>query len=103
MSLKPSVGDALEWIKSSHSTADGPSCVEVAWTKSSYSTDDGPACVEVGWTKSTHSTPSGPDCVEVAATPGTIHVRDSKTAPQGPRLAFTPDAWTRFVTYASAR
>ncbi|MBP8535193.1 DUF397 domain-containing protein [Streptomyces sp. MK37H] len=80
MSLKPN-----EWIKSSYSTADGPDCVEVAWMKSSYSTDDGPACVEV------------------AATPGTIHVRDSKAAPQGPRLAFTPDAWTRFVTYAAER
>ncbi|MFJ3162890.1 DUF397 domain-containing protein [Streptomyces kanasensis] len=32
MSLKPSdgAGPELEWIKSSHSTADGPSCVEVA-------------------------------------------------------------------------
>jgi hypothetical protein len=28
MSLKPS--SELEWIKSSYSTADGPSCVEVA-------------------------------------------------------------------------
>ncbi|MGY0059440.1 DUF397 domain-containing protein [Streptomyces sp. LZ34] len=85
MTLKPSAGtgSALEWIKSSYSTADGPACVEVAWAKSSYSTDDGPSCVEV------------------AATPGTIHVRDSKTAPQGPRLTFPPDAWTRFVAYAS--
>jgi hypothetical protein len=55
------------------------------------------------WIKSSYSTPDGPDCVEVAATPGTIHVRDSKTAPQGPRLAFTPEAWTRFVAYTSAR
>jgi hypothetical protein len=32
MSLKPFGGDnsELEWIKSSYSTADGPSCVEVA-------------------------------------------------------------------------
>ncbi|MDO0926389.1 DUF397 domain-containing protein [Streptomyces sp. TG1A-8] len=32
MTLKPSGGDIseLEWIKSSYSTADGPSCVEVA-------------------------------------------------------------------------
>ncbi|MEU8871718.1 DUF397 domain-containing protein [Streptomyces javensis] len=80
MTLKP-----FEWIKSSYSTPDGPDCVEVAWIKSSY------------------STASGPDCVEVAATPGTIHVRDSKTTPQGPRLAFTPDVWTRFVTYAAER
>jgi hypothetical protein len=34
MTLKPSAGDgsALEWIKSSHSTNDGPDCVEVATT-----------------------------------------------------------------------
>ncbi|WP_064455917.1 DUF397 domain-containing protein [Streptomyces hygroscopicus] len=64
MSLKPSAGDVLEWIKSSYSTADGPSCVEVA------------------------------------ATPGTVHVRDSKDR-QGPQLAFTPGAWADFVTYAS--
>lgn len=98
MTLKP-----FEWIKSSYSTPDGPDCVEVAWMKSSYSTADGPACVEVAWAKSSYSTADGPSCVEVATTPGTIHVRDSKTAPQGPRLAFTPDAWTRFVRYTSAR
>ncbi|WP_262705010.1 MULTISPECIES: DUF397 domain-containing protein [Streptomyces] len=72
------------------------------WIKSSYSTDDGPACVEVTWAKSSYSTASGPDCVEVAATPGTVRVRDSKDR-QGPQLAFTPDAWTRFVTYAAER
>nr|WSZ95356.1 DUF397 domain-containing protein [Streptomyces sp. NBC_00857] len=34
MSFKLSIGDAseLEWYKSSYSTADGPSCVEVATT-----------------------------------------------------------------------
>ncbi|MDX3226498.1 DUF397 domain-containing protein [Streptomyces sp. ME19-01-6] len=73
------------------------------WIKSSYSTDDGPDCVEVAWAKSSYSTPDGPACVEVATTPDTIHIRDSKTAPQGPSLAFTPDAWTRFVAYASER
>ncbi|MGK5446415.1 DUF397 domain-containing protein [Streptomyces radiopugnans] len=32
MTLKPSAGDGseLEWTKSSHSTNDGPACVEVA-------------------------------------------------------------------------
>jgi hypothetical protein len=55
------------------------------------------------WIKSSYSTDDGPACVEVATTPDTIHVRDSKTAPQGPQLAFTSDAWTRFVAYASAR
>ncbi|MEE1803858.1 DUF397 domain-containing protein [Streptomyces sp. JV176] len=34
MTFKPSAGDAscLAWFKSSYSTADGPSCVEVAAT-----------------------------------------------------------------------
>ncbi len=86
MSLKPSGGDSstLEWIKSSYSTADGPSCVEVAWRKSSYSTDDGPSCVEV------------------ATAPAHILVRDSKN-PTGPRLALTPATWTAFLPYAAAR
>ena len=68
MTLKPSAGDgsALEWIKSSYSTNDGP------------------------------------DCVEVAATPGTIHVRDSKNV-QGPRLAFAPEAWADFVSHTADR
>lgn len=36
MTLKPSDGadSKLEWIKSSHSSDDGPSCVEVATTAS---------------------------------------------------------------------
>ncbi|MCZ9346362.1 DUF397 domain-containing protein, partial [Streptomyces sp. TRM76130] len=39
MNLKPSGDDrpGLEWRRSSHSSADGPSCVEMAWRKSSYS------------------------------------------------------------------
>lgn len=56
--------------------------LKLAWVKSSYSTDDGPACVEV------------------ASTPGTIHVRDSKRT-QGPKLAFGPQQWAAFVTYAA--
>ncbi|MEV6124938.1 DUF397 domain-containing protein [Streptomyces sp. NPDC052077] len=79
MTLKP---HSSTWTKSSHSTSDGPDCVEVAWTKSSYSTGD------------------GPDCVEVAAVPEHILVRDSKN-PRGPRLAVTPATWTAFLPYAS--
>ncbi|MCE0447039.1 DUF397 domain-containing protein [Streptomyces tricolor] len=59
----------------------GPS--ELAWFKSSYS-----------------SGTNGESCVEVATTPGTIHVRDSKTL-DGPQLALTPHAWSAFVPYAS--
>ncbi|MFB6439029.1 DUF397 domain-containing protein [Streptomyces sp. NPDC056411] len=86
MTLKPSGGNssALEWIKSSYSTDEGPDCVEVAWHKSSYSTDE------------------GAQCVEVAAAPGTILIRDSKN-PDGPRLTFAPTAWADFLPYAAAR
>ncbi|MEU2180202.1 DUF397 domain-containing protein [Streptomyces thermolilacinus] len=84
MSLKPSdgAGTELEWIKSSYSTADGPSCVEVAWIKSSYSGADTPSCVEV------------------ATAPEQILVRDSKN-PTGPRLALAPTTWAAFLPYAS--
>ncbi|MFI8926416.1 DUF397 domain-containing protein [Streptomyces sp. NPDC053474] len=71
---------ALEWRKSSHSTADGPDCVEVAWAKSSHSTAD------------------GPECVEVASAMGTVHIRDSKN-PDGPRLTVTPAAWADFIRH----
>jgi hypothetical protein len=53
-----------------------------AWTKSSYSGGNG-ACVEV----------KSPTAQEVA-------VRDSKD-PQGPSLAFSPNAWTAFVADVS--
>ncbi|MGW1191229.1 DUF397 domain-containing protein [Streptomyces sp. NPDC002559] len=56
-----------------------------AWFKSSYSSDGNEG-----------------DCVEIAASPGTVHVRDSKDV-QGPRLAFGPDAWAGFVSYAAER
>lgn len=52
------------------------------WTKSSYSGGNG-ACVEVK-SPTTHE----------------ISVRDSKD-PQGPSLAFSPNAWTAFVADVS--
>ncbi|MFJ2393132.1 DUF397 domain-containing protein [Streptomyces sp. NPDC087843] len=55
---------------------------------------------ELKWYKSSYSTNDGPECVEVAVTPRTIHIRDSKNT-QGPRLDFTPDHWTAFVTFAA--
>ncbi|MFD9374956.1 DUF397 domain-containing protein [Streptomyces sp. NPDC054949] len=56
---------------------------------------------ELDWFKSSYSSgPEGDSCVEVAATPGTVHVRDSKNV-TGPRLALTPQAWAGFVSYAS--
>lgn len=63
--------------------ASGTDASELAWFKSSYS----------GGT-------DGESCIELAITPGTIHVRDSKNT-AGPRLAFTPDTWARFVPYVS--
>ncbi|MEV6547572.1 DUF397 domain-containing protein [Streptomyces sp. NPDC051597] len=75
---------------------------ELAWFKSSYSSGDGDSCVEVAldWRKSTYSSGTDGDCVEVATCPATIHVRDSKD-PQGPALALSPAAWARFVPYAA--
>ncbi|WP_030618435.1 DUF397 domain-containing protein [Streptomyces sclerotialus] len=77
---------------------------ELAWFKSSYSTGDGDSCVEVAlsWRKSSHSGSDGDDCVEVAATPDTVHVRDSKDA-AGPRLAVPAAAWSEFVAYATTQ
>ncbi|MCX4969903.1 DUF397 domain-containing protein [Streptomyces sp. NBC_00654] len=53
------------------------------------------------WFKSGYSDSSnGSECVEVAATPGAVHVRDSKDV-RGPCLAVTPAAWAGFVSYAA--
>ncbi|KAF2778189.1 DUF397 domain-containing protein [Streptomyces coelicoflavus] len=56
---------------------------------------------ELVWFKSSYSGGNdGNSCVELALTPGTVHVRDSKST-DGPRLALTPEAWGDFVSYAS--
>jgi Domain of unknown function (DUF397) len=50
------------------------------------------------WHKSTFSNGSGGNCVEVAGNlPGIVAVRDSKN-PEGPRLTFTANTWSAFVT-----
>ncbi|MFF7545367.1 DUF397 domain-containing protein [Streptomyces canus] len=55
----------------------------------------------LAWFKSSYSGGNdGESCVEIAATRGRVHVRDSKNAPTGPRLALTPAAWTAFVSQA---
>ncbi|MGP3921715.1 DUF397 domain-containing protein [Streptomyces sp. 8N616] len=54
---------------------------------------------ELKWFKSSYSTGDGPNCVEIASIPGTVHVRDSKDK-QGPQLAFSPEEWAAFVSYA---
>ncbi|MET9774761.1 DUF397 domain-containing protein [Streptomyces sp. NPDC006367] len=56
---------------------------------------------DLAWFKSSYSGgTNGESCVELALTPGTVHVRDSKDA-AGPRIVFAPEAWARFVPYAS--
>jgi hypothetical protein len=60
------------------------STLELRWFKSSYSSSG-----EAG------------DCVEIATAPGAVHVRDSKSAAQGPRLTLAPTSWAEFVSYAS--
>ncbi|MFF3842361.1 DUF397 domain-containing protein [Streptomyces sp. NPDC001930] len=54
---------------------------EPMWRSSSYSSGNG-QCVEVG---------------DTAPTRARVSVRDSKTAPTGPRLSFGEGAWTPFV------
>ncbi|MFI9581897.1 DUF397 domain-containing protein [Streptomyces sp. NPDC052236] len=75
---------------------------ELVWFKSSYSSPQGDSCVEVAlsWHKSSYSSDQGDDCVEVASCPSTIHVRDSKCH-QGPQLALAPTTWAAFLSYAS--
>ncbi|GAA2415691.1 DUF397 domain-containing protein [Streptomyces glaucosporus] len=57
---------------------------------------------ELTWFKSSYSSSGDGDCVEVASCPGTVHVRDSKDR-EGPRLTVTPEAWSRFLSYAARR
>ncbi|MEU1080531.1 DUF397 domain-containing protein [Streptomyces sp. NPDC005908] len=54
---------------------------------------------ELNWFKSSYSSGNdGNSCVELALTPRTVHVRDSKDI-TGPRLAFAPAVWARFLPY----
>ncbi|WEV27929.1 DUF397 domain-containing protein [Streptomyces sp. 71268] len=60
---------------------------DLTWVKSSYSNGQAGECVE--WS---------PDA---ASSLGVVPVRDSKD-PHGPTLAFTPSAWSTFVTGVKA-
>ncbi|MFD8813428.1 DUF397 domain-containing protein [Streptomyces sp. NPDC059627] len=76
------------------------------WFKSSYSNDSGGQCVETAytWRKSSYSDSSGGQCLEISPCPHTIHIRDSKTGPDGPLLTVSPDSWAAFLDGgASAR
>jgi hypothetical protein len=48
------------------------------------------------WRKSSYSGANGGQCAEVGTAPGAVLVRDSKD-PDGPRLAFGPQAWAAFT------
>ncbi|MCF6525013.1 DUF397 domain-containing protein [Streptomyces sp. JJ36] len=56
--------------------------------------------VERDWFKSSYSGGSGDSCVEVAASPGVVHVRDSKVD-GGPELGVGALAWASFVEHAA--
>lgn len=78
---------------------------DLTWFKSSYSSPQGDSCVEVAldWRKSTYSSPQGDDCIEVATTtPATIHIRDSKDTTR-PHFDLGPSAWAAFVSFAAAQ
>ena len=51
------------------------------------------------WFKSSYSSEQGGACLEVAASPGTVHIRDSKDI-HGPTLAVTRGTWTSFLALA---
>lgn len=48
------------------------------------------------WRKASRSTGNGGECVEVAILSDSIAIRDSKD-PDGPALAFSPNAWRSFT------
>ncbi|MEN8653071.1 DUF397 domain-containing protein [Streptomyces sp. 21So2-11] len=78
------------------------STAELAWFKSSYSSAQGDSCVEVAltWRKSSYSSAQGDDCVEIATRPTTVHIRDSKDK-DGPVLTLPPRAWADFLGLAT--
>ena len=52
----------------------------------------------VTWQKSSYSGGSGGDCLEVTHDfPALVPVRDSKTAPHGPKLIFRASTWSAFI------
>ncbi|WP_375781928.1 DUF397 domain-containing protein [Streptomyces zingiberis] len=53
---------------------------------------------ELMWVKSSYSGTNGGDCVEVSLSPGTVHLRDSKS-PGGPDLRLRNGAWFAFLAH----
>ncbi|TQJ87752.1 DUF397 domain-containing protein [Streptomyces sp. SLBN-31] len=61
---------------------------------------DQPSIDQLAWCRSSYSSEEGGECVEVAASPGRVHVRDSKDTTRA-TLAVEPTAWTAFVEFAA--
>uniref|UniRef100_A0AAU3H5E3 DUF397 domain-containing protein n=1 Tax=Streptomyces sp. NBC_01401 TaxID=2903854 RepID=A0AAU3H5E3_9ACTN len=57
---------------------------------------------ELRWFKSSYSGSGGGDCVEIAVGRGSVHVRDSKAAGDGPALRIGREGWAAFVSHAGA-
>ncbi|MFD8913438.1 DUF397 domain-containing protein [Streptomyces sp. NPDC059575] len=108
---------SLTWHKSTYSGAEGGECVEVATAPAAVHVRDSKATagplltvsssawtkfVCLDWFKSSHSGTEGGDCVEVAASPGAVHIRDSKST-TGPLLTVSPATWTEFVGAVSPK
>ncbi|MCZ0211236.1 DUF397 domain-containing protein [Streptomyces sp. UMAF16] len=75
--------EALQWFKSTYSGSNGGECLEVA----------------VAWRKSSYSSSEGGQCLEVAASPGAVHIRDSKETPTQHRtLCISPVTWKAFTS-----
>jgi Domain of unknown function (DUF397) len=54
------------------------------------------------WRKASYSSGNGGNCIEVATAGHAVAVRDSKD-PDGPRLAFGPQAWQAFTAMVKVR
>ena len=52
----------------------------------------------IEWRKASYSNSNGGACVEVATAAHAVAVRDSKD-PDGPKLAFTAEAWDTFIEH----
>ena len=52
----------------------------------------------IEWRKASYSNSNGGACVEVATVAHAVAVRDSKD-PDGPKLAFTAEAWDTFIEH----
>jgi hypothetical protein len=72
--------------------------ISADWRKSSHSGANGGTCVEVStWRKSTHSGSGGGQCVEVGSGATSVLVRDT-TDRAGAVLAVPAASWCAFLT-----